>query len=298
MSENLVFAGELVINGLLVGMMYALVALGFVLIYKASSVFNFAQGNMTLFGGFVAAAFLTMYGLPIWIGIPIALAVMFALGFVVERIVLRPLVAQPILTIIVATLGLGIFLEGLGPGIWGSETKNIDVGIPFPPLVWADMFITRVNLVGAVVAVVFLLAFAYLFQRTRIGRAMRAVSDDHQAALSVGISLRRVWAITWAIAGIVAVVGGILWGTRLGVDYNLSLLTYKVFPVIILGGIESIPGAILGGLIIGSTENLAAGFIDPYVGGGVKDFFPYLLMLIVLWFRPYGFFGREIIERV
>jgi branched-chain amino acid transport system permease protein len=298
MSEDLLFAGELLVNGLLVGMMYALVALGFVLIYKASSVFNFAQGSMALFAGFVAAAFLTLYGWPIWIGIPAAVAVMFASGFAIERVVLRPLVAQPILSIIMATLGLDIFLRGLAQGIWGPATKLLEVGIPAPPIDWLGMYITRVNLVGAIMAAVFLLAFAYLFQRTRIGIAMRAVADDHEAALSVGISLKRVWAITWAIAGIVAAAGGVLWGTRLGVDYNLSLLTLKVFPVVILGGLESIPGAILGGLIVGGTENLAAGFIDPYVGGGVKDFFPYLLMLIVLWIRPYGFFGREIIERV
>ena len=298
MPEDLLFASELLVNGLLVGLMYALVALGFVLIYKASGVFNFAQGDMVLFAGFVAAAFLTIYKLPLWVGIPLALLVLFLMGFVVERLVLRPLVARPVLSIIVATLGLGVFLRGLGPGIWGASTKNIDVGIPNPPIEWAGLFITRVNLVGAIVAVFLLLAFWYFFQKTRIGIAMRAVADDHAAALSVGISLRWVWALTWGIAGLVAVVGGILWGTRLGVDFNLSLLALKVFPVLILGGIESVPGAIIAGLIVGSTENLAAGFVDPFVGGGVKDFFSFLLMLVVLWFRPYGFFGREVIERV
>jgi len=296
--ENLLFAGELLINGLLVGMMYALVALGFVLIYKASGVFNFAQGSMVLFAGFIAASFPAVYGLPLWLGIVVCLVVMFGMGFVVERLVLRPLVNQPLLSIIVATLGLGIFLQGLAPTLWSAETKSINLPIPTPPIEVAGMFITRVNVVGAVLAVLLIIAFTWFFQRTRTGIAMRAVSDDHEASMAVGIPLRRIWALTWGIAGVVAAIGGILWGSRLGVDYNLSLLTFKVFPVLILGGIESIPGAIIGGLIIGGTENLAAGFIDPYVGGGMKDFFPYLLMLLVLWVRPYGLFGREIIERV
>jgi branched-chain amino acid transport system permease protein len=290
------FAAELAVGGLLVGVMYSLVALGFVLIYKASGIFNFAQGAMTLFAALALVGFLP--ALRMGGSLVAVLAVMVALAIAIERIVLRPLVARPPLTLFMATIGLGFFLEGLGQAIWGTQPKGLDIGVPDAPLDVAGLFLSRLDLVGAGVAAALLLGLVWLFQKTWIGLGLRAVSDDHEAALSVGIPLRRAWAITWAVAGVVAVGAGILWGARLGVQFSLSLVALKALPVLIIGGVESIPGAILAGLIVGASERLAAGFVDPYVGGGVKDFFPYLLALAFLIVRPYGLFGREIIERV
>jgi len=296
MSGDVLFAAELTVSGLLVGVMYALVALGFVLIYKASAVFNFAQGAMTLFAALALVGFLPYVGLAGALIATLVLMALLALG--IERIILRPLVARPPLSLFMATIGLGFFLEGLSQAVWGTQPKGLDIGIPDTPFEVAGIFISRVDLVGAMVAAVLVLALVWFFQRTTTGLGLRAVSDDHEAALAVGIPLGQAWTVTWAIAGIVAVVAGILWGTRLGVQFSLSLVALKALPVLIIGGLESIPGAIIGGLIVGATERLVGGFIDPYVGGGVKDFSPYLLALVFLVFRPYGLFGREIIERV
>jgi branched-chain amino acid transport system permease protein len=296
MAGELLFALELGVSGLLVGIMYALVALGFVLIYKASAVFNFAQGAMTLFAALALVGFIPRFGMA---GALVAvLVLMILLALAVERLILRPLVARPPLSLFMATIGLGFFLEGFSQVLWGTQPKGLDIGIPDTPFEVAGIFISRLDLVGALVAAALVLTLIWFFQKTTIGLGLRAVSDDHEAALAVGIPLRQAWAVTWAIAGIVAMVAGILWGTRLGVQFSLSLVALKALPVLIIGGLESIPGAILGGLIVGATERLVGGFIDPYVGGGVKDFSPYLLALIFLIVRPYGLFGREIIERV
>jgi branched-chain amino acid transport system permease protein len=296
MASDLLFAVELGVSGLLVGVMYALVALGFVLIYKASAVFNFAQGAMTLFAALALVGFIPYLGLVGALVAALLLMALLALG--IERIILRPLVARPPLSLFMATIGLGFFLEGFSQALWGTQPKGLDLGIPDTPFDVGGVFISRLDLVGALVATVLVLALVWFFQRTTTGLGLRAVSDDHEAALAVGISLRQAWTVTWTIAGIVAVVAGMLWGTRLGVQFSLSLVALKALPVLIIGGLESIPGAIIGGLIVGATERLVGGFIDPYVGGGVKDFSPYLLALVFLIFRPYGLFGREVIERV
>jgi len=292
------FLVELFVNGLLVGMMYALVALGFVLIYKASSVFNFAQGELVMFGGFVAAALLTIYGLPLGLALPITLGLMIALGFGIERGMLRTLVGRPVIAIIMATVGLASVLRGVAPMLWGAATKDIPLPLPVRPFIVADLFISPLNLVAGGASLAFLAAFGYFFKKTRMGIAMRAVADDQQAAMSMGINVGSIFALTWGIAGLVSAIGGIIWGNFLGVDTQLALVGLKVFPVVILGGMDSVLGAVLGGLLVGAVENVAAGFIDPFVGGGTKDFVPYMLMIIALLIRPSGFFGKEIIERV
>ncbi len=296
MSGELLFALELLLSGLLVGVMYSLVALGFVLIYKASGVFNFAQGAMTLFAALALVGFLPWLGM---VGALVAaLVVMVLLALAIERVVLRPLVARPPLSLFMATIGLGFFLEGFSQALWGTQPKGLDIGISDTPWIVAGLFISRLDVLGAAVAAMLVLGLVWFFQKTTTGLGLRAVSDDHEAALSVGIPLAQAWAITWAIAGLVAVVAGLLWGGRLGVQFSLSLVALKALPVLIIGGLDSIPGAIIGGLIVGATERLVGGFIDPYVGGGMKDFSPYLLALVFLIFRPYGLFGREFIERV
>jgi branched-chain amino acid transport system permease protein len=296
MSGELLFGVELGVSGLLVGVMYSLVALGFVLIYKASAVFNFAQGAMTLFAALALVGFIPYIGM---VGAVVAVFLLMALlALGIERIILRPLVARPPLSLFMATIGLGFFLEGFSQALWGTQPKGLDLGIPDTPFEVAGIFISRLDLLGAIVAALLVLALVWFFQRTTTGLGLRAVSDDHEAALAVGIPLRQAWTVTWAIAGMVAVVAGLLCGTRLGVQFSLSLVALKALPVLIIGGLDSIPGAIIGGLIVGATERLVGGFIDPYVGGGVKDFSPYVLALMFLIFRPYGLFGREIIERV
>jgi branched-chain amino acid transport system permease protein len=296
MSETMIFALELTISGLLIGLMYSLVALGFVLIYKASGVFNFAQGDMTFLAALGLAALTAQ--LPLWVGLIIIIGVMIVLAMAIERIVLKPLVARPPLVLFMATIGIAFFLQGLAQGLWGTQPRGLSLGVADETYEIAGMFVSSMDILGAVVAGILVVALVWFFQKTKTGRALRAVSDDHEAALSVGIPLRKAWGITWAIAGIVAIVAGALWGSRVGVQASLALLALKALPVLILGGIDSIPGAIIGGLIVGATENLAEGLIGPMVGGGIKNFFPYLLALIILGVRPYGLFGREIIERV
>jgi branched-chain amino acid transport system permease protein len=294
------FLVEVTVSGLLVGIMYSLVALGFVLIYKASGVFNFAQGAMVLFAALTLVNLLET-GLAFWAAFLITLSTMVVLAIVVELIVLRPLVARSPIVLLMATIGLAFFLEGLGQGIWGPDVHGLDIGIPDEPLEWLfqkGLMVSVFDLVAGAIAGVLVVALVFFFRKSRTGRALRAVSDDHEAALSVGIPLRRIWGITWGIAGLFALVAGIIWGTRIGVQYSLSLIALKALPILILGGIDSIPGAVLAGLLVGAAENLAEVYIGPHVGGGIQTFFPYLLALIYLWFRPYGMFGREIIERV
>jgi branched-chain amino acid transport system permease protein len=278
--------------------MYALVALGFVLIYKATSVINFAQGELVMFAGYIAAAMVSLYQLPLAIAVPVLLGTMLLLGFALERGVLRPLVGRNVISVVMVTVGLAQVFQGLAAMVWGAATINIPLPIRLDPYVLGPVFLSPINIVAAVASVGFLIAFAYFFRRSRLGIAMRAVANDQQAAMAVGINVRLIFALSWAIAGLAAAIGGIVWGNMLGVDTHLALVGLKVFPAVILGGLDSVPGAVLGGLIIGAVESVAAGYVDPYVGGGTKDFLPYVLMILALMIRPYGFFGREIIERV
>jgi branched-chain amino acid transport system permease protein len=290
------FFFEVLTTGLLVGIMYSLVALGFALIYKASDVFNFAQGDMSLLAGLALVGFLTV--MPVWLALICTIAVMTILAYGTVFIIFRPLVARPPLILFMAAIGLSFLVQGIGQSIWGTQAKGLFLGIPDNPISVAGIFISSFDLTFGVVAAALVAGLILFFQKTRTGRALRAVADDHEAALSVGIPLLRAWAVTWVIAGIVATVAGVAWGSRLGVQFSLSLIALKALPVLILGGIDSIPGAIIAGLVVGAFENLAEVFLGPYVGGGIQTFFPYLLALLFLWFRPYGMFGKEIIERV
>jgi len=289
---------ELLINGLLTGTLYALVALGLVLIYKASGVLNFAQGAMVLMAGFLVALLIN-FGVPAILAILGGAVAMIAMSFLVERFVLRPLVAQPIISLIMVTLGLSLFIEGaqtLASNIWPVYT--LDLGITRTPINIAGTLILPINVIGAVVALLLFGATAYVFMYTQTGRALRAISDDHEAALSVGVSIKRLWVIVWGATGVIALVAGMIWGSRMTVQFSLALLAFRAFAVVILGGLDSLMGAVVAGLLVGASENIVAGYLDPIVGGGTKEFFPYLMMLLVLWIRPYGLFGREIIERV
>jgi branched-chain amino acid transport system permease protein len=288
---------EVLVTGLLVGIMYSLVALGFALIFKASEVFNMAQGNMSLLAGLALVGFLEM-NWPLWLALLCTVAIMTILAYVTVFVVLRPLVARPSIMLFMATFGLAYLLQGIGQSIWGTQAKGLNLGIPDNPIMLGPVFLSSFDITFGGIAALLVATLVWFFQKTRTGRALRAVSDDHEAALSVGIPLLRAWAVTWVVAGIVALVAGVAWGTRLGVQFSLSYIAYKALPVLIIGGIDSITGAIVAGLIVGAGENLAEVFIGPYVGGGIQSFFPYLLALIVLYFKPYGLFGKEIIERV
>jgi branched-chain amino acid transport system permease protein len=300
-SRQMSFFFEVLIGGLLSGIMYSLVALGFVLIYKASGVFNFAQGALVFFAALTFVG-LQETGLPFWLALPATLAVMVLLAFVIERIVLRPLVNQPQITLFMATIGLAFFIEGLAQMMWGANVRGLELGLQDEPIQWISdntgMNISKFDLAAAGVAAVLVAVLAVFFSRTRIGRALRAVADDHQAALAVGIPLRQIWTIVWAVAGAVALVAGLLWGARNGVQYALTFVALKALPVLILGGFESVPGAIVGGLIIGASEKLAEVYIGPYVGGGIEGWFPYVLALVFLLVRPEGLFGEKIIRRI
>jgi branched-chain amino acid transport system permease protein len=292
---------EVLIGGLLSGVMYALVALGYVLIYKASGVFNFAQGAMVFFAALTTAG-LVDSGLSLWLAAPLTMVAMVALGLLTEKIVLRPLVAQHEITLFMATIGLTFFVEGLAQAIWGANVRSLDLGIEDVPLEWllenANIAISQFDLVASGIAAVLVTMLAIFFSKTKIGRALRAVADDHQAALSIGIPLQHIWGIVWAVAGFVALVAGLLWGSRNGVQFALTFVALKALPVLILGGFTSVPGAIVGGLIIGASEKLAEVYIGPHVGGGIEGWFPYVLALLFLLVRPEGLFGEKIIRRI
>jgi branched-chain amino acid transport system permease protein len=292
---------EVVAGGLLAGVMYALVALGFVLIYKASGVFNFAQGSMVFFAALTFVS-LTEKGWNFWLALAVTLAVMIVLGMLIERIVLRPLINQPPITLLMATIGLTFVLEGLSQLAFGSQPHGLELGIPDVPIEWLsekwNVSISQFDLFAAFVAGLLVTVLAVLFQKTRIGRALRAVADDHQAALAVGIPLQHIWTIVWAVAGCVALVAGMMWGVRNGVQYALTFTALKALPVLILGGFESIAGAIVGGLIIGASEKLAEVYIGPMVGGGIESWFAYVVALLFLLVRPEGLFGEKHIDRV
>ena len=303
---------ETLLGGLMAGMLYSLVALGFVLIFKASGVFNFAQGAMVLFAALAMARFaewLSTAGLgPAWLvnlmAFALAAVVMFAVAWLIERLVLRNLVNQEATTLLMATLGITYFLEGLGQSLFGSDIYKIDIGMPKEPVIaFQDVFeggilINQEDLIAALIAAVLVAALSVFFQKTGTGRALRAVADDHQAAQSIGIPLNRIWVIVWCVAGVVALVAGMIWGSKLGVQFSLATVALRALPVVILGGLTSVPGAIIGGLIIGVGEKLSEVYLGPFVGGGIEIWFAYVLALVFLLFRPQGLFGEKIIDRV
>lgn len=333
MSPEFLYTLEVIVNGLMAGVMYSLVALGFVLIFKASGIFNYAQGVMALFAAMTLVGFqngqipfahlinavfgthIHSFGwnLPAIVAIFMTLLVMILFAFLVERFVLKHLVNQDPIILFMATIGLAYFMEGFGDLMWGAEMKVLEVGVPQGASLWLEeysagwategsnyygMYIDKLDVVATVVAIILVISLTLFSQYTRTGRALRAVADDHQAALSVGISLRRIWVIVWAISGFVAMVAGIMWGAKSGVQFSLSLIALKALPVLILGGFTSIPGAIIGGLIIGVGEKLFEFSIGPMIGGATENWFAYVLALVFLVFRPQGLFGEKIIERV
>jgi branched-chain amino acid transport system permease protein len=297
MASSPTFLVEVLIGGVAAGLMYSLVALGFVLIFKASGVFNFAQGVMVLFAALTLVGLLER-GVPVLIALVLTTAVMVALAFAIERVVLRPLVNQPHIILFMATIGLNFFLEGFGEMLWGANVKRLDVGIPDRSFMVKGVQLNQLELSAALTAAVLVTVLAVFFQRTRIGRALRAVADDHEAALSIGIPLKTIWVVVWSVAGIVAIVAGIMWGAKSGVQFSLSLIALKALPVLILGGFESVPGAIVGGLIIGIGEKLGEVYWGPLVGGAIENWFAFVLALAFLLIRPQGLFGERIIERV
>jgi len=315
------FFYEILISGLLAGVMYALVALGFVLIFKASGIFNFAQGVLALFAALTLVGFqtgqipfahlLSLFGLHAthWgAGFPTIVALLFSLGvmvllaWLIVQIVLKPLVNQEGIILFMATIGLAYVLEGVGDLMWGANVKELNIGLPEGPseiiLDATDMFIDKLEISAAIVAIVLVVSLTLFSQYTKMGRALRAVADDHQAALSVGISLETIWWIVWSVSGLVALVAGVMWGAKSGVQFSLSLIALKALPVLMLGGFTSIPGAIVGGLIIGVGEKLFEFYIGPMIGGATENWFAYMLALLFLLFRPQGLFGEKIIERV
>ena len=306
------FFFEVLLGGLLAGIMYSLVALGFVLIYKASGVFNFAQGAMVFFAAITFVSLLEG-GVNIFLAMLITLVAMVLIGIATERVVLRPLINQPQITLFMATIGLTFFLEGFAQLLFGSQPHGLELCtrteeprscIRDEPMSWfADLTgginVSQFDVFAAFVAAALVTTLALFCQKTRIGRALRAVADDHQAALAVGIPLQHIWAIVWGVAGFVALIAGMMWGARNGVQYALTFLALKALPVLLIGGFESVPGAILGGLVIGATEKLAEVYLGPYfAGGGIENWFPYVFALVFLLFRPQGLFGEKIIERV
>ncbi|MBB3105032.1 branched-chain amino acid ABC transporter permease [Azomonas macrocytogenes] len=288
---------ETLIGGLLAGTLYSLVAIGFVLIYKASGVFNFAQGAMLLFAALTFVS-LQEQGVPFVLALLLTSVVMAIGALIIERAVLRPLVNRSQITLFMATLGLSFIIEGLAQGLMGAQVRALDLGIDDVPLFFGEIMVSQFDLVAAATAALLVIVLALLFNHTRIGVSLRAVADDTRAALSIGINLNRIWQIVWAVAGVVGLVAGLLWGARQGVQFSLSLVVLKALPVLIIGGFTSIGGAIVGGLIVGAAENLAEAYIGPLIGGGITPWFAYFLALIFLYIRPAGLFGERTIERV
>lgn len=291
------FFTEVLVGGLLAGVMYSLVAIGFVLIYKASGVFNFAQGSMVLFAALMYVGTLEL-GVPAWGALALSLLVMVALAFVIERAVLRPLVNRTPLTLFLATLGVSFVLEGVAQVVWGAQVHGLDLGISDEPLDLAGVFVSKFDLFAAGVAVTLVTVLGLLFNRTRLGISLRAVADDALAALSVGISLPKVWVVVWSVAGSVGLVAGLLWGARQGVQFSLSLIVLKALPVLIIGGFSSIAGTLVAGLIVGASEKLAEVYVGTLVGGGIEVWFSYVVALGFLLVRPTGLFGEPRVERV
>jgi branched-chain amino acid transport system permease protein len=297
MAANPAFLIEVLLGGIASGLMYSLVALGFVLIFKASGVFNFAQGAMVLFSALTLVGLMER-GSPVWLAIALTMLVMVALALAIERVVLRPLVNQEAIILFMATIGLNFFLQGFGEMAWGANVKKLDIGIPDTSFVVRGVLVNRLEMTAAITAAVLVTILAVFFQRTRIGRALRAVADDHAAAMSVGIPLKTIWVIVWSVSGLVALVAGVMWGAKSGVQFSLSLIALKALPVLILGGFTSVPGAIVGGLIIGVGEKMGEVYWGPLVGGAIENWFAYVVAMAFLVFRPQGLFGEKIIERV
>ncbi len=297
-AEDFSFFLSLLVNGASIGLMYSLIALGFVLVYKATDAINFAQGEFVMMAGLIAAAILGIEGAPLIAAVVATLAVMVGFGFGLEKVVLRPLLGRPVVAVIMATIGLAAVLRGLTPVIFGGETRAVPLPIGDEPIDLGIATLSPVQVLGSITTLILFVGFSWFFKKSRMGVAMRAVADNQQVAQAMGINVERYFALAWAMAGIVSALGGIIWGSMLGVDVHLALVGLKVFPVVILGGLDSIGGALIGGLIIGIVESLVAGYLDPYVGGGTKDFAPYVLMIIVLMIKPYGIFGKRRIERV
>ena len=294
---DLLLYAELTINGALVGMMYGLVALGIVLVYKASRYANLAQGAFAMAGGYACLLIASAFGLPTWAAALVSLAVLFLLGVLVERFVLRRMIGQPVIMVIMLTLGLEILLRGLVPGLLGSSVKRLDLGIPQAPILLGDILVNRAYLAGGAIALL-MITGAIAFFNSPLGVRMRAVSDDQIAAWSVGIRVERVIAVAWGLAGVAAGAAGILWGSVQGVDWTLSLLLLKALAIAILGGLDSVPGVLVAGLVVGIAESVAAGVLDPIVGGGTRDVVASVVILLTVLVRPHGLFGREHIERV
>jgi len=291
------FLTEVVVGGLLSGVMYSLVAIGFVLIYKTSGVLNFAQGAMLLFAALTFVS-LVERGAPFVVALVATFAAMVVLGILIERTVLRPLVNEPPMTLFMATLGLSYVIEGAAQLMWGTQVHGLDLGIEDTPLQISGVFISKFDLFAAAVAAAMVGLLTGFFQYTQTGLAFRSVADDQLAALAVGLRLRRIWAIVWSVAGLIALVAGLLWGARLGVQFSLSLVVLKALPVLVLGGFDSILGAIVGGLLIGATEKLSEVYIGEYFGGGIEGWFAYAAALAFLLVRPAGLFGQKLVERV
>ena len=288
---------EVTLGGLLAGIMYSMVAIGFVLIYKASRVFNFAQGAMVLFAALTFVS-IEEKGAPFWLALLIALLTMLLLAVIVERHVLRPLINRPPITLFMATLGLSFVIEGLAQLLWGTQVHGLELGIVDEPLDVGGLLLSPFDLFAASIALALVVSLSLLFNKTRIGLSLRAVADDPLAALAVGINLEKVWVVVWMVAGSVGLVAGLLWGARVGVQFSLSLIVLKALPVLIIGGFSSIPGAIVGGLLIGASEKLAEVYLGPLVDGGIENWFPYVLALSFLLVRPTGLFGEPRVERI
>ena len=297
MIDSPIFLLEVIIGGILAGIMYSLVALGFVLIYKASGVFNYAQGAMVLFAALTLVG-LMEHSVPLVLAILLTMAIMVGCAFIIERWVLRPLVNQAQIILFMAMIGLNFVFEGGGQIVWGSNVKKLDVGIPENSFELGGVLLNTFDLTAAAVGALLVGFLAIFFQKTAVGRALRAVADDHQAALAVGIPLKTIWVIVWSVAGFVALVAGIMWGGKAGVQFSLALIALKALPVLILGGFESVPGAIVGGLLIGIFEKVSEVYWGPAFGGAIEGWFAYMAALVFLMFRPQGLFGEKIIERV
>ena len=295
------FFFEVLVGGLLSGLMYSLVALGFVLIYKASAVFNFAQGAMVFFAVLSFVGFMEL-GLNFWIALPVTIALMICVGIVTERLVLRPLVGQSEDTLLMATIGLAFVFEGAAQLAWGVNVRGLDLGIADQPIDWlannADILVSQLDLAAGLVAGIMVIILSFIFSKTKVGRGLRAVADDNAAALSIGIPLRQILVVVWATAGVVALVAGMMWGARSGVQFALVGVALKAMPVLIIGGFTSVPGVIVGGLIVGVAEKMAEVYVGPFVGGGIEGWLPYVLAVFFLLVRPEGLFGEKIIRRV
>ena len=293
---------EVILGGLMSGVLYSLVALGLVLIFKASGVFNFAQGAMVLFAALSLVRL--MEKMPFIVALAVTIAIMVALAWLIERLVLRPLVNQEPIVLFMATLGVAYFIDGFGQAVWGSDIYTLHVGMPKEPKILFEstfeggILVSMEDVIASILAAVMVAALWLFFQKTGTGRALRAVADDHQAAQSIGIPLNRIWVIVWSVAGLVALVAGVIWGSKLGVQFSLQLVALKALPVVILGGFTSIPGAIIGGLIIGLGEKISEVYLGPLFGGGIENWFAYVLALVFLLFRPEGLFGEIRIDRV